>query len=256
MSGCTVRGEHLPDCGGVGDGGRGCPGCVPCAASRGCLCSWCWGRACSVVLGLPPLVGHLFDVAGGAGLAASRGGGRRVPGSGCLYPAALGAADDLVAGVWWWCARLAGDLGERVPCPSGLDWAGGPGSGGWPRVVVGVREVGAARVLSGWLGARLEDAAGRPWVGEALGVLSRASAVASARWPVEEPERRVTVVRCPACGCLSLVVCPPRVVGAEEVVVCRLPACGRVLTGREWAALRVSALAAAREGEASRGVGV
>ena len=83
---------------------------------------------------------------------------------------------------------------------------------------------------------------------------------------MEEPERRVTVVRCPACGCLSLVVCPPRVVGAEEVVVCRLPACGRVLTGREWAALRVSALAAAREEvvppggcgtvEAPRGVGV
>lgn len=249
-TGCVVRGEHVAGCPGVDGEGRECPGCLPRAAEVGVLCPRCWGRLQSAVRTLPALIGHLFEMAepslsspmgrfGG-------GGGRRSSGPRSLYPGALGAADDLVAMLASWCDQVAEALCVRVPVPSGL-WVteartvvdpvtGVPFRSS--REVAGVRRPEAADALVSWLAPRLEECARFVWVADMLADLGPASARASARWPVEEPERRVGDVPCPACGAVSLVVRPPRVVGAEEQVVCSRLECGRVMSAGDWARAR------------------
>lgn len=256
-SGCTVRGEHLAACLGVDEAGVRCGGCLPRRAEVGVLCSRCWSRLRGVVRTLPSLVEHLFEVAGQVGASSSSAGGvRRVAGPGGLYPAALGEADELHAMLAAWCAEVAE---EHPGCSGGPPVVGSrwtasvvrhdPATGeSWvsPSEVVGVRVPGATRALVGWLDPLLEWVAGRGWAPVMLEELGRASATASARWPVEEPDRRVVDVRCPSCGALSLVVCPPRVVGADVQVVCQVPACGRVLSEEDWGRARSWALAVAR----------
>ena len=247
-SGCTVAGEHLAECGGVDGEGRPCRGCRPRPAAVGVLCPRCWGWLQSTVRTLPALVDHLFEVAAPSVSSPSggSGAGRVVAGPRCLYPEALGVADDLVAVLASWCGQVAEALGVRAPRPPGLwvtdAWAAADPVTGevWSSdaEVVGVRDPGAAGVLVSWVSPLLEECAGLPWVADMLADLGPAASRASARWPVEEPDRRVTTVRCPGCGCLSLVVRPPRVAGAEEQVVCCLPACGRVLLPEEWARVR------------------
>ena len=80
--------------------------------------------------------------------------------------------------------------------------------------------------------------------------LAPATGRALARWPVQEPERRVTDVRCPSCGAWSLVIVPPSVPGADRLVRCTLPACGSVLTEEDWERTRSWALAVARSAQA------
>lgn len=62
---------------------------------------------------------------------------------------------------------------------------------------------------------------------------------------MEEPERRVTDVRCPRCGRMSLVVVPPAVVGAERMVRCTAAVCGAVLADEDWGRARRWAVAVA-----------
>ena len=68
------------------------------------------------------------------------------------------------------------------------------------------------------------------------------------RFPVEELERRVEGVRCPGCGCLSLVRVPPSAAGAQVLVRCTLPACGLLMGEDDWVTARAHAIAAARAG--------
>ena len=76
--------------------------------------------------------------------------------------------------------------------------------------------------------------------------LVSAASRALARWPIQEPERRITNVSCPSCGAWSLVLIPPSVPGAERLVRCTLPACGSVLTEEDWNRTRNWALAVAQ----------
>ncbi|AYD89683.1 hypothetical protein D5R93_05790 [Actinomyces lilanjuaniae] len=232
VAGCVVRGEHGPDCPGTTDDGLACPGCLPRGAVAGLvLCASCWSRLQRVVRTLPSVVEHLVAAAvpSLASPSGSAGGVRRPPGPGCLWPDALDAADDLHAGLWAWCAEVAAE------CP----WASSPPVSGsrWSadgQDVVGLAHPSGTRGLVRWLDPHLEWVGAQSWAGVMVDELGAASARASARWPVEEPERRVTEVRCPSCGALSLVVRPVRVVGGESQVVCSRLACGRVLSEQEW----------------------
>lgn len=256
-SGCTVRGEHLAECPGVGGDGMPCRGCAPRPASMGVLCSWCWGRLQSVVRTLPSLVEHLFEVAGQPGSSPSREDGvRRPAGPGCLWPEALSAADELHAMLAAWCVEVA----EECPAVASVPPAVGSRftrarvmldeDTGEPfvsdSVVCGVRSPSATRALVVWLDPHLGWVASQPWSAVMLDELGAETARASARWPAEEPERRVTDVRCPSCGAMSLVVQPPRVVGQEVQVSCRVPSCGRVLSEEDWGRARAWALEVAR----------
>ena len=80
-----------------------------------------------------------------------------------------------------------------------------------------------------------------------LADLAEATRRATRAWPVEEGARRVTDVRCPACGCLSLEIIPPAVEGADVQVRCVLQACGLVLTEEDWDRARQWELMLARQ---------
>lgn len=250
--GCVVRGEHVAGCPGVDEAGRECPGCLPRAAEAGVLCSRCWGRLQSAVRTMPSLLEQLWVVAGPGGGAAAPGGGRRPPGPGCLYPAALGAADDLVAVLWSWCEMVAVYQGVPAPLPRGL-WSTDRRAGDIE--VVGVRDPRAVASLVAWLSPRLEWCASRPWAGDMVGDLCPLAERAWGRWGSEEPDRRVRDVRCPSCGALSLVVRPPRVVGAPLRVECCRTGCGARLGEDEWDRARAWALVVARMGQDGEGDG-
>lgn len=253
--GCTVRDEHVADCTGMTEDGTPCRGCRPRPCEVGVLCMRCWGRLQVVVRTLPALVDHLMEMAApsvSSSLGGS-GGGVRAAGPRSLYPPALGVADDLVAALASWCEQAAESLGLSAPPRQGL-WRTreyqtvDPDTGEvYTRAseVAGVRDAWAATTLVWWLSPHLERVAECSWVVDLLDDLGSASSRAAARWPVEEPERRVTDVRCPSCGALSLVVHPPRVPGAEELVVCSRPVCGRVLVPEEWERTRAWALVVA-----------
>ena len=255
-SGCVIVGEHLADCAGVDDEGRSCRGCLPCPSEFGVLCPRCWGRLQSAVRTLPALIDRLFEVAvpsmsspQGCG-----GGGRPSPGSRSLCPASLGTADDLVAMLASWCDQVADALGVSAPSRRGL-WVTeervlrDPATGGVyvsGSEVAGIRDPAVAGRLVAWLEPRLPSVTAFPWAADMLSDLGDATARAAARWPVEEPDRRVTDVRCPSCGAFSLVVHPPRVEGGSEQVVCSLPACGLVMPEEDWAQARAWAVVVAR----------
>lgn len=259
-TGCVVRGYHLADCDGTrpdrdGVGVVECRGCLPRPADVGVLCSWCWGRLQSVVRTMPALVEHLFEMGRPSTSCALGGAGCSVPaGPRGLYPDAVVAADDLTAALASWCAQVAEALDSPVPVPPGL-WVTDavervdPATGeAWVSApeVVGVRDPLAVRALAAWLAPRLDAVAGHPWVGDMLADLADLTRRAETRWPVEERERRVTDVRCPSCGAVSLVMSPPSVAGAEVLVRCTLPGCGRVLAEDDWARARGWALEVAR----------
>ena len=104
------------------------------------------------------------------------------------------------------------------------------------------------RRLVAWLDPHLEWVASQPWAADMIADLVPATGRALARWPVQEPERRVTV-RCPAWGAGSLVIVPPSVPGADLLVRCTLPACGSVLTEEDWDRTRSWALTVAQSGQ-------
>lgn len=246
-----MRGVHLGDCDGFvlmdcwsGDCDE-CSGCLPRSAEVGRLCPWCWGRLQSLVRTLPSLVEHLFDMAEpsvSCPLGRGEGGRSLRPGERGLYPEAMAVVDDLHAMLATWCAEVAEEC---------------PGVGEVPRVsrvtrtalvdVVGPVGRGSTRSLVEWLEPHLEWVAAQEWVGDLLEDLGPACARAWARWPVVEPERRVTAVRCPRCGQRSLVVVPPSVAGAQEMVRCTQRACGVVLAEEDWASTRALALLIARQ---------
>lgn len=267
-SGCTIRGHHLSGCEGRARGREefrepeevGCTGCLPRRAEFGVLCSWCWGRLQSSIHTLPPLVEHLFDM----GVPSLRsplgrsGGGRSAPRSGCLYSDALVAADELHAILGTWAQEVAVEHPTAGSLPVGLcRWSEGrPVSGpkDWTDTtegitdpaILGPREPEDTRRLVAWLDPHLEWIASRPWATDMIADLVSAASRALARWPIQEPERRITNVRCPSCGAWSLVMIPPSVPGAERLVRCTLPACGSVLTEEDWDRTRSWALAVAQ----------
>ena len=267
-SGCTIRGHHLAECNGWAWGRDECgqpeevecAGCLPRQAEFGVLCSWCWGRLQSSVRTLPSLVEHLFDM--GAPPPRSPlgrpGGGRPTPGSRCLYSDALVAADGLHAILGTYAQEVAVEHPTAGSLPVGLcRWSQGrPAAGplGWADVVdggadpviLGPREQEDTRRLVAWLDPHLEWIASRPWATDMIADLASAASRARARWPIQEPERRITNVRCPSCGAWSLVLIPPSVPGAERLVRCTLPACGSVLTEEDWEQALSQALADAQ----------
>lgn len=257
VSGCCLRGEHLAECDGTAVDRAGevveCRGCLPRAAEAGCLCSWCWGRLQSAVRTLPALVDHLWDAAVPSVSSPSgrTGAGRSSrPGEGMLYPAALVEVDELQAVLATWCDEVA----EECPDASGVTLEGLTRWTVWDHEAVGPRSAGATRRLVRWLDPHLGWCARQPWVGDMLGDLATACSRARARFPIEECERRVDTVRCPACGAWSLVVVPPAVYGADAVVRCVLPACGLVMSEEDWARTRERAVVVARC-ETGSGVG-
>lgn len=248
-SGCSLRGEHLPECTGVviADGCEAeCRGCLPRPAEVGRLCSWCWGRLQSVVRTMPALVDHLREM-GEPGVSSAMGRssgvrGTRRPGEGMLYPEALVVADELHAVLATWCTEVAqerpGADGARLV---GLTRWTADGAG-----ALGPREGDSTRRLVAWLDPHLEWCAQQVWAGDLLADVAALAASAAARFPVEERERRVETVRCPTCGARSLVVVPPSVVGADVVVRCTLPVCGLVLSEEDWGRTRALAVEIAR----------
>lgn len=259
-NGCTIRGEHLPDCDGTTVNRAGdvveCRGCLPRPAETGVLCARCWARLQSTVRTLPALVDHLELMArpsiaspSGAG-----GGGHRPPGPRSLYPEALGVADDLAAMLASWCGQTAVALGVTAPPSRGLwhtdSWDAVDADTGEvyrsDAVPVGVRDLRAVDQLVAWLEPHLPRVAEQPWAADLLGDLGPACARAAARWPVEEPARRITDVRCPRCGTASLVLHPPATVGAQVQVVCSRPECGASLSEEEWQRARSWELTVAR----------
>lgn len=254
-SGCVVRGEHVPGCSGLveelGDVGAGpsveCRGCLPRAAEHGVLCSWCWGRLQSVVRTLPSLVEHLHDVAVPA---VSSPSGRRSPGRSSrpgeriLFADALVIADELHAALVEWAREISAECpGAGAVWAAGTRWSVADEDG--ERLPVGIRGRSATRSVVAWVVPHLEWVARQPWAADMLEDLGYASASASRRFPVEEPERRVTNIRCPRCGRLSLVVVPPAVVGAERMVRCTSSVCGAVLADEDWERARRWAVAVA-----------
>ncbi|VEG28032.1 Uncharacterised protein [Actinomyces howellii] len=257
-SGCVVRGDHAPGCSGWVPSDDSavveCWGCLPRPAVQGVLCAWCWGRMQATVRTLPSVVEHLVDVAEPS--TSSPSGRRSVgapssrPSERALYAEALVQADDLHAALVSWALEVAEEASLRVGVPrGGTRWTA---DGGDP---VGLAGRGATRRVVGWLVPHLEWVATRSWAPVMLEELASMSSSASRRFPVEEPQRRVTDVRCPGCGCLSLVVVQPAVVGADRLVRCTLSACGRVLSEDDWARARRWAVAVATadagEGEAA-----
>ena len=243
-SGCTIRGEHLADCDGTAVRRDGetveCRGCLPRPAEVGVLCSWCWGRLQSTTRTLPALVEHLELVASPSIQSpsghTSEGGGCSRPSEGMLYPAATVEVDDLHSMLATWCAEVADE--RSLPHHMALTrWA--PGDG-WE--ALGPSGPGATRRLVSWLDPHLEWVASQPWAGDFLAELLAASRRAESRFPVEERARR-SDVRCPACGCRSLIVSPPPAPGADVVVTCELPACGLVLAEADWEHARALAVA-------------
>lgn len=126
-----------------------------------------------------------------------------------------------------------------------LDWAD-VADGSADPVILGPREPEDTRRLVAWLAPHLEWVAAQSWAADMIADLAPAASRALARWPVQEPERRVTDVRCPSCGAWSLVIVPPSVPGADRLVRCTLPACGRTLTEEDWDRARSWALAVAQ----------
>lgn len=250
VSGCCLRGEHLAECDGTtvdrGGGVVECRGCLPRPAEVGVLCQWCWGRLQSVVRTMPALVDHLWEVAVPSVSSPSgyTGSGGSAPGPRALYPASLSVADDLVGMLAAWCDYVAEVRGLVVPRPAGL-WLTDR-DGGQDAVVAGVRSSSAARALVRWLDPHLSWCAAQSWAGDLVGDLVPAVSGAQAAWPVEEPERRVTTVRCPSCGRRSLVLRPPRVVGGQVQVCCSEVSCGVVMGEEDWARARARAVAVAR----------
>lgn len=259
-NGCTIRDQHLPDCDGTAvrlDGETvECRGCLPRPAEHGVLCARCWARLQSTVRTLPALVDHLELMArpsiaspSGAG-----GGGHRPPGPRSLYPEALGVADDLAAILASWCGQTASALALTAPPSRGLwetdSWDAVDAETGEAyrsdAVVIGVRDLRAVDQLVGWLCPHLDRVAEQEWAADLLDDLGTASARAAARWPVEEPARRVTDVRCPRCGVMSLVLYPPTTPGAPVQVACSRPECGASLSEDDWERARSWALAVAR----------
>ncbi|WP_136314435.1 hypothetical protein [Actinomyces procaprae] len=253
VSGCVIRGAHVPDCDGTATDRDGqlveCRGCLPRPAEDGaCLCSWCVGRLTSTVTGLPGLVDHLLlmaepSVSSPSGHTDAGSSGAR-PGEGMLYPAPLVVLDDLHAMVATWCGEVAAERGVTPPTPGLSRWTV-PDTDGEAEPI-GPAEPGGTAVLVEWLAPHLEWITAQPWSGDLLSDLGTATARALARWPMAEPDRRVTDVRCPSCGCLSLVVSPPATVGASATVRCSLPACGRTLGEEDWQHTRALALARAQ----------
>ena len=267
-AGCVVRGQHLAECDGWAWSADSCGepvevecrGCLPRRAEQGLLCAGCWGRLQSVVRTLPSLVEHLFDMGVPAlrcPLGKTGGGGRSAAGSSSLYSDALVAADDLHAVLATYAQEvavehpMAGTLpvglcrwSEGLPVAGPADWAD-VADGVADPVVLGPREPEDTRRLVDWLSPHLEWVAGRGWAVDMLGDLAPLAARARARWPMEEPERRITDVRCPSCGALSLVVRPVRVVGGQSQVVCSRLECGVVLAEEDWARARSWAVAVA-----------
>lgn len=220
-------------CGAADCAGEACGVCVPAQADVGVVCRWCWARLQRSVYTAPSLVEHLFDEAGAVRLGA---GGRAVvgsaPGSRVLYPAAMAAADEVFACLAFWASRCG------APPLAGA-WRDGEGA------VVGVRRRGHTRELVEWWRPRLEWCVGQAWAGEMCVEVGRVTSRIAARWPVEEPVRRVRFIACPECGVASLVEIPPVCARGPRVVVCEMPRCSVSMGEDEWAQVRARALAAA-----------
>lgn len=256
-SGCTPRGEHLPDC-----TDESCRGCVPSPTAVGVLCARCWGRLQSAVRTLPTLVAELVAVHDGPSqLSSSSSSGRRTPGPSSLYPPRLADADGLAAALASWCIQAGEYLGVEAPRPSGLWWSApsrkvDPETDGAYLVEsepVGVRDPAACAELVRWIDPLLDRVAAAPWAAEMVEDLSRLEVHARARWGADEPDRRVRDIACPSCGAHSLVVHPTRVVGSDEQVSCSRPACGRVLAPEDWRQLRAWSVLVARMGAPDEG---
>ena len=179
-----------------------------------------------------------------------------------MYSDALVAADELHAILGTWAQEVAvehpaaGSLpvglcrwSEGRPVAGPLGWAD-VADGGADPVILGPREQEDTRRLVAWLIPHLEWISSRPWATDMIADLVSAASRVLARWPIQEPERRITNVRCPSCGAWSLVLIPPSVPGAERLVRCTLPACGSVLTEEDWNRARSWALTVAQSAQA------
>lgn len=248
-SGCVRPGVHLVSC-----ADEDCRGCEPELASVGVLCGRCWGRLQSAVRTLPSLVESLVEGEGSV----STEGVRVEAGPRSLYPPRLADADEIAAVFAEWVSWVGEVAGVAVPEVEGLWWSRPSvkvdGQTGERYVVdaqpVGVRSPRAVRRLAVWVDPLLEVAAAQSWAPEMIEELSRLEARAQARWGGEEPERRVREIACPKCGAHSLVVHPPRVVGADLQVTCSRTACGAVLSSEDWDHLRRWSVVVARLGGA------
>lgn len=175
-----------------------------------------------------------------------------------MYSGALVAADELHAILGTWAQEVAvehptaGSLpvglcrwSEGRPVAGPLDWAD-VADGVADPVILGPREPEDTRRLVAWLDPHLEWVASQPWAADMIADLAPAASRALDRWPVQEPERRVTEVRCPSCEAWSLVIVPPSVPGADRLVRCIVPSCGSVLTEEDWEQALSQALADAQ----------
>lgn len=243
VRGCTVRGEHVPDCDGtvVREGARTeCSGCLPRQADVGVLCLRCWGRLVGRVRTLPALAAHLEAMSELGARSVSAGGGVRRPGEGGLYPQAAGVLDEVHAVLATWCVQVA--LEREVTIPArGTRWTVADGEG--LREPIGPAWPGATARLAAWIDQHLQWCASQYWAGDLLDDLHRACSRAEAAFPLEQAER-VSPVACPACGCPGLLVAPPQVAGGQVQARCR--SCGLVLAEADWEQARRQALAIAQ----------
>lgn len=220
---------------GMSVGGAVSSTCVRCSCGReligetvGSLCSHQWEALCRTVAGVPALVEHLLLQAEPSPQAGGNGARVRVAASGCLYPPARMAADQIHLLLVHCLESACSTLGIR-PKPHSK----------WASTAV----TGAVQAE---LMPKLESFAQAPDAISLAGQLYRTCEVALARWPIEPAARAISTVRCPACGYLSLLEYPPSQEGGDVSVVCQRISCGLVMTEEDWKRARGWELAVAR----------
>jgi hypothetical protein len=208
-----------------------CAGCQPRSVHTGLLCQACIGRVTRAVLDIGELAFWLrLNVPPGT---------RRTPGevlrvtSAPLDVQAVDDADWLHGLTVHWLAVLDG----KRPIGDVRGTALPPGSTGLP----------TAHVAAGML-ARLDRFAARDWAGRWHDSLTHAHATISRRWPREDRAVKLPLP-CPSCDRVMLYLHPPTTPGAEQLVLCHVESCGRLLVMDDYY-LRVNqALAERRQGK-------
>ncbi len=213
-SGCTIRDEHLTDC-----GNDECRGCLPRQTEHGELCGRCWTSLATNLAGVPHVIAHLREIARleqqpSAKPLTTDPVHRGDPAHGTVLPAAWLAADELWSLVTGWAQVV---LEEH---PMGLR---GPNARPWHGDVVA------------WLVPHLEWVARQDWAPDFRRELARDVATLRARWPLPddvERDRGVPDVRCPRCDAVALRFYPPQHFRQPFAVACG--DCGRTFDEAGW----------------------
>lgn len=265
-SGCTQRGQHVPDCTDWGAADPKCRGCLPRPAEFGRLCAWCWQRLNADVVDSPALARYLWAI-GHAGESGSAGGdGIRSgdPAERALLHGAIDALDGLHACLASWAHLI---LEEH---PDG-DRMSGPDERGvrrtqWsrarvlkddelaepyyiPPTVAGVHDPAATSRLVRWLLPLLAWCSAQEWAGEMRREIGSVVRTTAARFPVAERTRAIPGVECPVCEMTSLVYDPATTERHSVQVNCSTRGCGVVFSEDEFR--RLTKIVEWQQGQAS-----